>query len=96
MTPKSGNKASRARKIANNQKSLLGYSNEGFPILAAYRDPAQAAYLLFVDCPFCGLRHCHGGKGGHRVAHCFPEELAPVRGYILQEVTKGQAGGGGG
>ena len=53
--------------------------------------------LKILHCPFCGSEHWHGAGGdpgpdyGHRVAHCFPENV-PVhlreryeRGYFLRE-----------
>lgn len=74
------------RKARENQASLLGYSSEGVPLVAA--SPTATGRQLTFACPFCGQQHSHGVGAGHRVPHCYPGELAPERGYILVEVQQ--------
>ncbi len=81
-----------------NPAPILGYEGN-IPIVgcSAVLRPQSAArpkgpkyWSLQFVCPFCGRQHRHGGgdgetpDGGHRVAHCFPSDLAPSTGYILE------------
>ena len=80
------------RLAAKNQNSLIGFDEDGYPIIAATRT-SDGACLTF-PCPFCGQRHLHGaigaelsGADGHRVAHCHPPGIpGSERGYVLKEV----------
>lgn len=52
-----------------------------YPVLQA----RAAAYGTWViECPYCGKRHTHGAKEGHRVAHCAVDTPESVKGYILK------------
>ncbi len=49
---------------------------------------------LTIECPYCGLRHTHGGGGswergagdGHRHPHCVIKTPGKDAGYIIHEV----------
>jgi hypothetical protein len=65
------------------EKGLIGYES-GIPVVAATRKHhLDWTELRLFQCPYCGRRHVHGGKEGHRVAHCFSGN-----GYLLRVVTE--------
>ena len=75
---------SKGKRLAEkNQASLLGYDEEGFPLVKATLNKTNTGLELTFFCPFCGRKHIHGAGSGHRIAHCYPSELAPTRGYVL-------------
>jgi ribosomal protein L44E len=71
------------RLAERNQAYLLGHDDEGFPLVKARLNKTNTGLELTFLCPFCGRKHIHAGGPGNRIAHCYPPELAPIRGYVL-------------
>jgi hypothetical protein len=63
------------------QHGVLGYE-DGIPVVAATaRQHKGVTLLTLVACPYCGRQHEHGGREGHRLAHC---DLGGAGGYIVK------------
>ncbi len=62
--------------------NILGYTADGIPIIAAVRSGNDLSFY----CQYCKRKHYHGGKDGHRVAHCWVKPDSPFQktGYILK------------
>jgi hypothetical protein len=71
---------------------ILGYGNDGIPIIACWR---ISYYQIGLFCPECKIVHKHGwaegNPNGHRVAHCNNQESRFYeKGYYL--VCQGSLG----
>jgi hypothetical protein len=63
------------------EQGVIRYE-DGIPVAAATVRQHKGVTLLTLEaCPYCGLRHEHGGGEGHRVAHCTTDQPG---GYIVK------------